>query len=89
MIVSIAMGADYQFYVKNIETHARAFFKVIIFSIGSVFVIEFDVRILELELDGSHISKSMNKNQNFSNFEGVPPFNFRIPKFHFNNFTSM
>ena len=30
------MGADYSFYVKTIETHARAFFKVIIFSIGNV-----------------------------------------------------
>ena len=30
------MGADHSFYVKTIETHARAFFKVIIFSIGSV-----------------------------------------------------
>ena len=30
------MGADYSFYVKTIETHARSFFKVIIFSIGSV-----------------------------------------------------
>ena len=30
------MGADYSFYVKIIETHARAFIKVIIFSIGSV-----------------------------------------------------
>ena len=30
------MGANYSFYVKTIETHARAFFKVIIFSIGSV-----------------------------------------------------
>ena len=30
------MGADYSFYVKTIETHACAFFKVIIFSIGSV-----------------------------------------------------
>ena len=36
MIFSIAMGADYSFYVKTIETHARSFFKVIIFSIGSV-----------------------------------------------------
>ena len=33
-IFSIAMGADYSFYVEIIETHARAFFKVIIFSIG-------------------------------------------------------
>ena len=30
------MSADYSFYVKTIETHARAFIKVIIFSIGSV-----------------------------------------------------
>ena len=30
------MGADYSFYMKTIETHARAFFKIIIFSIGSV-----------------------------------------------------
>ena len=30
------MGADYSFYLKTIETHARAFFKVIIFSIGTV-----------------------------------------------------
>jgi hypothetical protein len=35
-IFSIAMDADYSFYVKTIETHARAFFKVIIFSISSV-----------------------------------------------------
>ena len=30
------MGVDYSLYVKIIEIHARAFFKVIIFSIGSV-----------------------------------------------------
>ena len=30
------MGADYSFYVKTIETQARAFFKVITFSISSV-----------------------------------------------------
>ena len=30
------MGANYSFYVKTIETHASAFFKVIIFSISSV-----------------------------------------------------
>ena len=36
VIFSIAMGSDYSFYVKTIETHPRAFFKVIIFSIGSV-----------------------------------------------------
>ena len=32
------MGANYSFYVKTIETHARTFFKVTIFSIGSVCV---------------------------------------------------
>ena len=36
LIFSIAMGADYSFYVKTIETHAHTFFKVIIFSVGSV-----------------------------------------------------
>ena len=36
LIFSIALGADYSFYVKTLETQARAFFKVIIFSIGSV-----------------------------------------------------
>ena len=37
------MGADYSFYVKTIETHAPVFFKVIIFSIGSVIVITCDL----------------------------------------------
>ena len=36
------MGGDYSFYVKTIETHARAFFKVIIFSIDSVHRYEID-----------------------------------------------
>ena len=35
-IFSIVLGADCLSYLKSIETHARAFFKVIIFSIGSV-----------------------------------------------------
>ena len=30
------MGADYSFYAKTIETHDPTFFKVVIFSIGSV-----------------------------------------------------
>ena len=30
------MGADYSFYVKNIETHARAFLTLNIFAIGRV-----------------------------------------------------
>ena len=32
------MGADHSFYVKAIETHARAFFKVIIFSVSSMYL---------------------------------------------------
>ena len=32
----IVLGAEYLSYVKSIEAHARAFFKVIIFSIGTV-----------------------------------------------------
>ena len=36
LIFSIAMGADYSFYVKIIETHARAFFTHNILVIGSV-----------------------------------------------------
>ena len=39
-IFSIAMGADYSIYVKIIETHARAFFKVIICSMGTVIPFE-------------------------------------------------
>ena len=35
-IFSIVLGAEYLSYVKFIETHARAFFNVIIFSIGTV-----------------------------------------------------
>ena len=35
LIFSIAMGADYSFYVKIIEIHARTFFKLIIFSSSS------------------------------------------------------
>ena len=54
MIFSIAMGADYSFYVKIIETNALAFFKVIIFSIGSV-------RTLKIKhLGGSGGVKSVN-----------------------------
>ena len=35
-IFSIVLGAECLSYLKSIETHARAFFKVIIFSIGSL-----------------------------------------------------
>ena len=34
--VSIAMGADYSFYVKTIETHAGAFLTLNILAIGRV-----------------------------------------------------
>ena len=36
LIFSIAMGADYSFYVKTIETHARAFLTLNILAIGRV-----------------------------------------------------
>ena len=36
LIFSIAMGADYSFYVKIIETHARAFLPLNISAIGTV-----------------------------------------------------
>ena len=36
MIISIAMGAEYLFYMKSIETHARAFLALIILPIGTV-----------------------------------------------------
>ena len=35
-ISSIAMGANYSFYVKSIETHARAFLALNILAIGRV-----------------------------------------------------
>ena len=34
MIFSIAMSAHYSFYVKTIETHARAFLTLIILALG-------------------------------------------------------
>ena len=37
MIVSIAMGADYSFYVKTVGNHARAFLALNISAVGSVF----------------------------------------------------
>jgi hypothetical protein len=36
LIFSIAMGADHSFYVKTIETHARAFLSLNISAIGTV-----------------------------------------------------
>ena len=47
MIFSIAMGAEYLFYMKSIETHARAFLALIILGIGTVLgVIHVIARIL-------------------------------------------
>ena len=36
LIFSIAMGADYSFHVKTIETHARTFLTLNILAIGRV-----------------------------------------------------
>ena len=37
LIFSIAIGADYSFHVKTIETHARAFMTLNILAIGRVY----------------------------------------------------
>ena len=42
------MGADYSFYVKTIVSYALAFFKVIIFSIGSVY--DVDIYLISLPI---------------------------------------
>ena len=39
----IAMGADFSFYVKIIETHARAFLTLIILDIGRVRQLRFSM----------------------------------------------
>ena len=40
LILSIAMGAKYSFYMKFIETHARAFLALIILPIGTVSAVQ-------------------------------------------------
>ena len=56
LIFSIAMGADYSFYLKTIETHARAFFKVIIFSIDSVYL----MRVVRSKMPKKHLMSYVN-----------------------------
>ena len=51
------MGTDYSFYVKSIETHARSFFKVIIFSIGSVPWAHLDLGPKRNKIEGTSIQK--------------------------------
>ena len=55
------MDADYSFYVKIIETHASAFSKVIIFSIGSV----------SGEGFGTFFCRDLSQSENFSEIK--PP----------------
>ena len=56
MIFSIAMGAEYSFYMKSIETHARAFLTLIILSKGTV------VRIMSLSVrHSSHARPPLEK----------------------------
>ena len=43
------MGAEYLFYMKSIETHARAFLALIILGIGTVLV---DAQLDQKILDG-------------------------------------
>ena len=38
LIFSTAMGADYTFYVKSIESHARAFLPLNNSAVGSVYI---------------------------------------------------
>ena len=47
------MDADYSFCVKTIETHARAFFKVIILSIGTVYITLAKTELLYLKNAGA------------------------------------
>ena len=52
LIFSIAMVADYSFYVKNIESHARAFLPLNISAIGTVYLVLHEYSL-------AHISRRM------------------------------
>ena len=51
LIFSIAMGADYSFYVKTIETHARAFLPLNISAIGTVLYILIEL-LVKMKVSG-------------------------------------
>ena len=63
------MGADYSFYVKTIETHARTFFKVIIFSIGSVVGLTWGKMVSQSRffVQASSVAFSMSVEKHFEN----------------------
>ena len=70
-IFSIVLGAEYSSYLKSIEAHARAFFKVIIFSIGTVNrqIIFFCKKIPSAETGTGFPNTIVNKNQGSGKLE--------------------
>ena len=54
LIFSIAMGADYSFYVKTIETYARTFLALNISAIGTVSSISIDMTETSFSLTRSN-----------------------------------
>ena len=54
LIFSIAMGADYSFYVKTIETHARAFLTLTTLVIGSVSSYVYRTKLKEILSQNVH-----------------------------------
>ena len=61
-VFSIAMGADYSFYVKTIETHVRAFLALNILAICSVPYLS-QILFLNKDFDCSLEPDSMNGNK--------------------------
>ena len=58
------MGAEYLFYMKSIETHARAFLALIILPIGTVMAIEKKQilgAVLELPCDSANLVNILGK----------------------------
>ena len=53
------MGADYFFYVKTIETHARAFLALNILAIGRVQPVGKSNEISKSIFGSAHISKNL------------------------------
>ena len=56
MIFSIAMGAEYLFYMKSIETHAPAFLALIILGIGTVIGFNYCQYLYEVLIQGIQLS---------------------------------
>ena len=63
LIFSIAMSADHSFYVKTIETHARAFLPLNISAMGTVYTSQ--------QVNASIHTPSSNVNEFFCIFDAV------------------